>query len=111
VERSVLGPGVRVEKGAVVRDSVVLNDTTIGRGAQVNRAIVDKRVQLGSGARVGAPEAPRLAVVGKGSEVPEGFVVHPGGEIAHDVVPSDLELDEVPAGLCVYTKRRPWDVP
>lgn len=109
VERSVLGPGVRVESGAVVRDSVVLNDCRIGKGAVVERTICDKRAKIGAGARVGGGE--RLAVIGKGSEVPEGFLVHPGGEIAHDVVPGDLTEGEVPSGLCVYTKRRPWEIP
>lgn len=109
VERSVLGPGVRVEQGAVVRDSVVLNDTVIGRGAVVERAIVDKRATIGDGARVGAM-AEALAVVGKGSELPDGFVVKPGGEVGHDVVPSDLDAGQVPSGLSVYTKRRPWEI-
>lgn len=111
VERSVLGPGVRVEKGAVVCDSVVLNDSRIGRGAEVHRAILDKRAVLGRSVRIGLPRASRLAVVGKGSELPDGFVVHPGGEVAHDVIPSDLEISEVPAGLSVCTKRPPWEVP
>jgi len=109
VERSVLGPGVRVASGAVVRDSVVLNNTVIGKEAVVERTIIDKHVLVGAGARIGGEG--RLAVVGKSSEVPEGFVVHAGGEIAHDVVAADLEGAEVPSGLSVYTKRRPWEIP
>ena len=35
VERAVLGPGVRVEEGAVVRDAVVLHEAVIERGATV----------------------------------------------------------------------------
>lgn len=109
VIRSVLGPGVRVESGATVRDSVVLNDAVVGSGAVVERAIMDKRAHVGKNARVGGP-GDKLAVVGKGSELPDGFVVHPGGEVAHDVIAEDLVGREVPAGLSVYTKRRPWDV-
>jgi glucose-1-phosphate adenylyltransferase len=109
VERSVLGPGVRVERGAVVRDSVVLNDSRVGQSATLTRAILDKRVKIGPGAQVGGEGS--LAVLGKTSEIPEGFVVHPGGEIAHDVVADDLTGGEVPGGLCVYTKRRPWEIP
>jgi glucose-1-phosphate adenylyltransferase len=112
VERSVLGPGVRVERGAQVRDSVILNDTVVGKGAIVERAIIDKRAYIGQRARIGAMHEGelKLAVVGKGSVVREGFVVHPGGEIAHDVVPSDLDADHVPSGLSVHTKRRPWEI-
>lgn len=113
VERSVLSPGVRVGRGAVVRESIVLNDCVIGKGAVVERAIIDKGAVIGAGARVGSMEAvlpPQLAVVGKGSTLPEGFVVRPAGEVAHDVVPADLEGTEIPSGLSVHTKRRPWDV-
>lgn len=112
VERSVLSPGVHIERGAIVRDSVILNDARIAQGAVLERAIIDKGAYVGNGARVGAlgPGAVKLAVVGKGARVPSNFNVHPGGEIAHDVIESDLEGDHVPAGLCVYTKRRPWEV-
>ncbi len=106
-----LGPGVRVEKGATVRDSVILNDTVIAKGAVIERAIIDKHAHIGPGCRIGAKgEGLPLAVVGKGSTLPDGFVVHPGGEVAHDVIPSDLEGSEVPDGLSVHTKRRPWEV-
>ena len=111
VEKSVLGPGVRVAAGAVVRESIVLADTFIGAGATVERAIIDKRTKIGANSRVGAMRDDlKLAVVGKGSELPGGFVVHPGGEVAHDVIPADLDGEEVPEGLSVYTKRRPWEV-
>lgn len=40
VEHSVLSPGVRVEKGAIVRDSVILNNTVIHSGVIVNRSVV-----------------------------------------------------------------------
>jgi glucose-1-phosphate adenylyltransferase len=114
VERSVLSPGVRIARGAVVRDSVILNDAVIGKGAVVERAIVDKAAHVGAGCRIGGmndERPPKLAVVGKESVVPERFTIDPGGEIAHDVIPSDLEGDRIPAGLCVYTKRAPWDIP
>ena len=43
VEYSVLSPGVRVERGAVVRYSIIMTDTVIRAGAMVDRSIVDKR--------------------------------------------------------------------
>ena len=112
VERSVLAPGVKVEPGAIVRDSVLLNDVWVGPGARVERAILDKRARIGAGARVGALGG-ALAVVGKGSTLPDGFVVHAGGEVAHDVIPEDLAHlnGELPKGLSVYTRRPPWEIP
>src|SRR6266478_1592848 len=42
VERSVLSPGIIVQEGAVVRESVVLFDTVIGAGSVLDRVILDK---------------------------------------------------------------------
>ena len=53
VERSVLSPGVRVDPGAIVRDSVIMFDTVVRAGAVVDRAIVDKEVSIGPNAVVG----------------------------------------------------------
>ena len=46
VERSVLSPGVQVGEGALVRDSVILNDTIIEPGAVVERCVIDKEVRV-----------------------------------------------------------------
>jgi glucose-1-phosphate adenylyltransferase len=53
VVNSVLSPGVRVDVGAVIRDSIVMFDSTIRSGAVVDRAILDKEVVVGQGAIVG----------------------------------------------------------
>ena len=47
VERSILSPGVRVDIGAVVRDSIVMFDSVIRAGAVVDRSILDKEVSVG----------------------------------------------------------------
>jgi glucose-1-phosphate adenylyltransferase len=46
VMRSVLSPGVVVEAGAVVEESVILDDAVIKAGVRVHRAIVDAGVQV-----------------------------------------------------------------
>jgi glucose-1-phosphate adenylyltransferase len=61
VSGSVLGPGVVVEKGARVRDSVIFADSVIRRGAVVQTTIVDDDTELRRGARVGAVPATRVA--------------------------------------------------
>lgn len=77
VERSVLGPGVRVEKGAVVRNSVVFADTVVEQGAQVDWAIVDEGCVVTAGAVVGRPDADatgdpgQVTIVGRDSRVDE----------------------------------------
>lgn len=53
VERSVLSPEVRIERGGQVRDSVLMDCVEIGAGARVRRAIVDKGVRIPPGYVIG----------------------------------------------------------
>jgi glucose-1-phosphate adenylyltransferase len=75
--RSIVSPGVVVEKSAVVEDSVVLDDVTIEPGARVKRTILDKEVIIRENIRVGYdPEEDRR----RGCFVsPRGVVVVPRG--------------------------------
>lgn len=91
VERSVLGPGVVVEEGATVRDSVLLSKVTVGKGAEVSGAICDMGACIGAGARVGQPLDPSkpvtaddLAVVGHEVRVADGATVPAGAREAGD---------------------------
>jgi glucose-1-phosphate adenylyltransferase len=80
-ERSVLSPGVVLDAGSQVCDSVLLNDVRIGKGAMVRKAIIDKNVYIPDGARIGLdPEHDRarftvtdegVVVVGK-NQIVEG---------------------------------------
>ena len=55
VEWSVLSPGVIVEKGAEVRDSIIFHDCTIKKGARLNRVVSDKDSVFGEGCTIGEP--------------------------------------------------------
>jgi len=102
VEHSVLSPGVRVARGAVVRDSIVMFDAVIGEDAVLDRAIVDKEAIIGSGARVGVgddatpnrDEPERLnagiTLVGKRASVPPGVEVGRNCRIDPGVVERDF---------------------
>ena len=76
VVRSVLAPGVVVEEGAFVSNSIVLHDTAIRAGAAVERAIVDEHAE--SAATVGASEG-EIALVGRRAQVRRGVAA--GGRI------------------------------
>jgi glucose-1-phosphate adenylyltransferase len=87
VTRSVLGPGVVVEAGAEVTETVVLRDTVIRSGARVTRSIIDSGCELGDGAVVGSESvaldhADAIPVVGRDSrvtsELPPGSRLAPG---------------------------------
>jgi len=49
VKRSILSPGVIVEEGAEVVDSILLHDTHIGKNVMVKKTITDKAVTIGAG--------------------------------------------------------------
>lgn len=53
VKNSVLARGVRVHTGAVVENSIILDNCDIGRHAQIRRAILDKNVRVQQGDRIG----------------------------------------------------------
>jgi glucose-1-phosphate adenylyltransferase len=72
---SVLGPGVVVEKGAEVHDSVLMEDCVVRAGAVVRTTVLDERCEVATRARVGAAPTRRLAhdddvvLVGRDSRV------------------------------------------
>ncbi|GAA4622109.1 glucose-1-phosphate adenylyltransferase [Actinoallomurus vinaceus] len=55
-ERSILSPGVQLDAGAAVHDSVLMDFVRVGRGAVVRNAIIDKNVVIPDGARIGVDE-------------------------------------------------------
>jgi glucose-1-phosphate adenylyltransferase len=46
VKNSILARGVRVHTGALVEDSIILDNCDIGRHAKIKRAILDKNVRI-----------------------------------------------------------------
>lgn len=83
VIRSTVAPNARIEKGAVVRDSIIQPGAVVGAGATVNRSIVDQGASIGRGAVVGGQRAnSRLSVIGAHSVVGPGVHVGPGQQLA-----------------------------
>lgn len=115
VINSILSPGVRVEKGAVVRDSVIMNDSVIQAGAVVNRCILDKEVEVGANAQLGAgkDDTPNqlepdkintgITIVGKRAQIPAGAVIGRNCRIDPSTTPDDYQTKEVASGETVST--------
>ncbi len=80
VERSVLAPGVVVEAGAEVRDSILLHETVVRASATIDRAILDIHVEVGPGAKVGEAGGD-LAVVGQRIKIPAQGRVAAGARV------------------------------
>jgi glucose-1-phosphate adenylyltransferase len=69
---SVIGPGVRIEKGAVVRHSVIMNDAVIRSGATVSRSVVSDFAVIGKDAHLGADNAKDPVLVGARRRISAG---------------------------------------
>jgi glucose-1-phosphate adenylyltransferase len=82
VQRSILGPNVRVHSFCDVEDSIVMTNAVISRHARIRRAIVDRDVVVPKGAIVGFDpvEDRRRHTVSDGGVV----VVSPGEECLVD---------------------------
>ena len=125
VERSVLSPGVRVDPGAVVRDSIVMFDSVIRAGAVVDHAILDKEVSIGPNAVVGygsdfstanrqEPERMNtgITVIGKRAVVPNGVRLGRNVKVAERVRAADFGgRRSVPSGGTVEARTEAREHP
>jgi glucose-1-phosphate adenylyltransferase len=110
VEYSVLSPGVHVKPGAMVRNSIVMTDTTVDEMAVVDRAIVDKNVHVGARARIGVGQdmyvpnivEPRLntgiTLIGKNAILPPGISIGRNCVIASDTPAGGFGSHQVESG-------------
>lgn len=86
VYNSVIGCGVTIGKGTVIRDSIIMNQTQIGEGCEINKAIIAENVVVGNQVKLGVGEeaendtAPHiynhgLVTIGEKSVIPDGISV------------------------------------
>ncbi len=83
VKNSVLGTGVKVLPGAVVEDSVILENTVIGNDATVQYSVLASNVCVGANATVGAKKSAdtKIAVVGEDVQIPTRTTIADGAMI------------------------------
>ena len=86
VYNSVIGCGVTIGKGTVVRDSIIMNQTRIGDNCELNKAIIAENVEIGKNVKLGVGEeaenetAPHIynqgiVTVGEKSVIPDGVSI------------------------------------
>ena len=86
VHSSVIGPGVTIGKGTVVRDSIIMKGTQIGAGTRIDKAIIAENCNVGDNVTLGVgEEAPNklnasiysfgLVTIGEDSTVPDAVSV------------------------------------
>lgn len=100
VHNSVIGAGVTIAKGAVVRDSIIMRGVSIGENTVMNRAIIaentiiGKNVELGIGEDVPNKVKPNvysfgLVTIGENSVVPDHVKIGKNTAISGATKPED----------------------
>lgn len=100
VKNSVIGAGVTVKKGAVVRDSIIMKGTVIGENTVIDKAIVAENVKIGNDVVMGCGEevpntfrpdiyAGGLVTVGENSVIPDHVQIGKNTAISGVTVPED----------------------
>ena len=79
VENCVIQSGVKIGKGAVVKNSVIMKDSIVRENSEINKAIIDEEVVVEEGSKVG--EGNEVTVIGYHSVVLEDAVVEDGAMI------------------------------
>ena len=109
VTNSVLGPGVRVLPGCVVRDSIIMEDTILEEGCRIDKAIIAENCRIGKGCVLGDGDyAPsqldqrvyqsELVTVGENSVIPDGVVIGRNTAISGETLPEDYPEGRLPSG-------------
>ena len=100
VVNSIIGAGVIVAKGAVVRDSIVMHGVRIGEGAVLDRAIVAEESCIGDHCMIGwggsVPNRVKpdvyafdLAVIAENTVIPPGVKIGRNTAVTGKTVPED----------------------
>lgn len=117
VEHSVLSPGVRVAENAIIKNSVIMSDTVIGRDSVIDCSILDKGVIVEVGCNIGFGndfqlnrEEPKIlstgiTVVGKAARIPAGITIGRNCAIFSNVIERDFRKPIVQSGETIKPKR------
>ncbi len=100
VTSSIISAGVYIGKGAIVRDSIIMQGAVIEEGAQIDRSIIAENARIGAGSVVGVGEDipnrvnPKvysfgLSVIGEDTIIPPGVRIGKNTAITGETVPED----------------------
>lgn len=100
VHNCVIGAGVYIGEGAVIRDSIIMNGARIGDRTTVDKGIIAENAVIGNDCQIGIGEeavnqwkpdvyAFGLATIGEGSVIPGGIKIGKNTAIVGETNPSD----------------------
>ena len=109
VYNSVIGCDVTIERGAEVRDSILMNGTHVGAGCRLHKVIAAENVTIGEGAALGEgydipndtrPDIYREGIVtlGEGTIVPKGVSIGKNVMISGETTPEDYPGSRLESG-------------
>ena len=109
VQNSVIGAGVRIEKGAVVHNSIIMKECVIGENTVVEKSIIADKTIVGANCHLGVGEyapstlnekvyASDLVTIGEDSVIPDGVSIGKNTAISGVTEPSDY-----PDGMLAVT--------
>ena len=115
VHNSVIGADVTIEKGAVVRDSIIMKHSRIGAGSQIDKSIIAESVEVGENVVTGvgeeAPNVLKPAVYGFGlvtiaenSVIPSGVKIGKNTAISGETTAEDYPDGELVSGGAIVKK-------
>ncbi|MCQ2536800.1 MAG: glucose-1-phosphate adenylyltransferase [Lachnospiraceae bacterium] len=109
VYKSVIGPGVVIGKGTVVRDSIIMRDTVIGDNCYVEKAIIAESCGIGNNVQIGiGNEEPNkwkpdiyaggLVTIGEATIIPDNVKIGKNTALSGATMPEDYNGGELPSG-------------
>ena len=109
VYNSVIGCGVTIGEGTVVRDSIIMNETNIGKGCELYKAIIAENVVVNDNVKLGmGEEAPNetdphiynsgMVTIGEKSVIPKGIQVGKNSVIFGVTKPEDYDNGYLASG-------------
>lgn len=115
VHNCVIGADVTIEKGAAVRDSIIMKHTRIGAGSQIDKSIIAESVDIGENVVTGvgeeAPNVLKPAVYGFGlvtiaenSVIPSGVKIGKNTAISGETTVEDYPDGELVSGGAIVKK-------
>ncbi|HIV26212.1 MAG TPA: glucose-1-phosphate adenylyltransferase [Candidatus Scatomonas pullistercoris] len=115
VHNSVIGADVWIEKGAVVKDSIIMRHSRIGAGSTVDKAIIAENVRVGRDVHIGVgEEAPNvlkpniyafgLATIGENSVIPDHVSIGRNTAVAGQTCAEDYPDGQLPGGGALLKK-------
>ena len=115
VHNSVIGAGVTIKEGTVVRDSIIMKETVIGSGCTIDRSIIAENVTVGDSVVLGVgEEAPNvlkpavygfgLVTVGENAVIPSNVKIGKNTAISGVTTEEDYPNGELASGGAIVKK-------